>query len=488
MGLFGNGKGNDGDHDANGGSDGYVSPFDDQSDYVNINNSSYTSTHDDGNATINANSHGYGNVNINAGKRGNATKRPPSSADAALRGNARYRSNAGGTGTGINANAEGHGGNISTPMQRASAPTAAKRKHPIRIIRNLIIVIVVLYLFTDVFSGIGRLLGIGGGSSRSGTSSSTSSYMPPKTTKPITYKILDRTGNLTYLEQSDKTLSADFTIVSAQRGPKSCNGQNTVLVKYEAKNTSKTDIDMQSYLSFDVYDSGIGLRHIGCFAGGDPDGYDFSDTMRKIAPGSSLGFMQAYELRNNTDTLFDVRIANHARNTPTSIGASFTLPKDSKATDVTKPGSVVKPDMPQGFTLGMTRLTGASYRSDDILGAGRQVDIKAVRAVKGPKTYKGVDTVIVTYQWVNRTPIPLEFTDAVTSTAYQDGVELKPTVFSDPFAGYSVATRDAPVMEDVPMTTTMAYELRNGSQPVTTSVKGYAGLDGKTLKKEFSLE
>ena len=486
MGIFG---GKNGDHDANGGSDGYVSPFDDRSNYVNINDTSNhvdadDSPHDptyiiaaaDAAATKGRNEATASNWTAPSNTRPNtpsntapntptSRKRPYSGADAALRHNARQR---------------------DPDARRAGAQARRKRRHPIR---NIIAIIVILYLLSDVFPGIGSFFGLGGDSDGRSRSSSYSSYSPPKTAQPLRFKVLDRTGNLTYVERSDKTLSADFTIVSAQRGPKSCSGQNTLLVKYQTKNTSTTDIDMTSYLSFDVYDSGIGLRNIGCFAGDNPKGYEFSDTMRKIRPGASMEFMQAYELRNAADTSYDVRVGSHSRNMPTSIGASFTLPKDVNdlaATDVAKPGQIIKPDMPKDFTQGMTRLTGASYRYDDVT-AGRQVDVKPVSAVKGPKTYKGAPTVIVTYRWVNRTPIPLSFTDAVTTTVYQNGVELKPTSFSDRFPGHSVATRDVPVMQDVPMTTTMAYELGSESQPVTTSMKGFASIGDKTVTKDLTL-
>ncbi|WP_163200548.1 MULTISPECIES: DUF5067 domain-containing protein [Bifidobacterium] len=480
MGLFG-GRGNDGDHDANGSDDGYVSPFDNQSNYVNIDDSSYTASTTSSPQTPTATPSGPQSAYTepaSAPSSGRRRKAEPSSADTALRSNARYRD------ARYDDVRHGDAGPGITPDDTSTGSSGRKSKSTWW--SRLVTVFIILCLLPSFSSVIGGLFGWHRGSSRTNGGSSGYATTTP-TSKPAKYEVLDRTGKLTYLKQSSKTLSAEFTVVSARRGPKSCSAQNTVLVKYQAKNTSKTDIDMQSYLSFDVYDSGIGLRQVGCFAGGNPDGYDFSDSIRKIAPGGSLEFMKAYELRNNNDTLFDVRVGNYARNMPTSIGASFTLPKDSTATDVTSPGKVVKPDMPQGFTLGMTRLDGASYRYDDILGDQRGIDIKATGVRRGPKTYSGKNTVIVTYQWVNRTPIPLTFTNAVTTTAYQDGVELKQTVFSQPFAGYSVATRDVPVMEDVPMTTTMAYELLSDSKPVTTSVKGYAGLDGKTVKKEFSL-
>ncbi|WP_165777341.1 DUF5067 domain-containing protein [Bifidobacterium primatium] len=478
MGLFG-GKGNDGDHDANGSTDDYISPFDNQSNYVNIDDSSYTGPATGSPQTPTVAPSGPQSAYTAPASVPSSDRRRkagPSSADAALRNNTRYRD--------AQYNNTRHGNADTVVDTAASADTGSSgRKSQSTWWSRLVTIVIILCLLPSFSNIIGGLFGWHRGSSR--TTGGYSTTTP--TSKPVKYEVLDRTGKLMYLTQSDKTLSAEFTVVSAQRGPKSCSAQNTVLVKYRAKNTSKTDIDMQSYLSFDVYDSGIGLRQIGCFAGGNPDGYDFSDTIRKIAPGASLEFMKAYELRNNNDTLFDVRIGNYARNLPKSVGASFTLPKDSSVTDVTEPGKVVKPDMPQGFTLGMTRLNGASYRHDDVFDDKRAVDVKATGVTRGPKTYNGKNTVIVTYQWVNRTPIPLTFTNAVATTAYQDGVELKQTVLSQPFAGYSVATRDVPVMEDVPMTTTMAYELRSDSTPVTTSVKGYAGLDGRTVKKEFPL-
>lgn len=347
-----------------------------------------------------------------------------------------------------------------------------------------------------------------GNSNSSSTSSSSTSNEEIDTTK---YTTLDRTGEITYYESAGsngKTLSGKFAILEAQRGPADCNGQPTMLVTYRFTNLSKTNANAQNYLSYSVYHQGVGLQQIGCFADGDPDGYSMFDISSDVQPKASHEFKVAYQLPDqavrsfqaaNTgqdataieqDLTYDVRISNYARNLPTSIGATVTLPQDVNdlnPTDGAKPRTFEAPSATVDFKDGLRLFTGYSYTYDDSLSVHERIEAEAISARRGPNTYNGKHTVIVTYHWINHTKVPYTFNDAVRETVYQNGVELERTVFSEPTDSYSVTTRDAPVMPRVPMTTTMAYVLRDDTSALTATIEGPTS-DEDTMSWDLKLE
>ncbi|OXN00643.1 hypothetical protein Tam10B_1114 [Bifidobacterium vansinderenii] len=496
-------RGNSGSDGFGSSGDGYVSPFSDDG-YV---------SHDDGDANADAN---YVNYSDDTGQ--NARQNPAHSTV--------HNDRRGGTNDGQTRSSSRVDGRYETPPSsapkqtplpdpvgnvfngesddsgsRSSNDTSSAKRSPTRFIPALIIMAIA---FAPGFI-----------SSITDNHSSDSSSGSSQTTEAVdntTYKTLDISGELKYYESSGstgKTLAGKFAIVGAQRGPSDCNGQPTMLVTYQFTNLSKEITSAQDYLSYSVYHQGMGLRQIGCFAKSNPDGYNMRDISKDVQPKATHEFKVAYEMPDqavrtfqsqNTgqditqidqDLTYDVRISNYSRNLPTSIGATITLPQDANdfnPTDVTKPRTIETSSATGDFKNGLQRIIGNSYVYSDVLGANKQIDVKAVSAKRGPDTYDGRHTVIVTYQWINHTKIPLTFNDAMTETAYQNGVELEKTVFSDPTDTYSVATRDAPVMPDVPTTTTIAYELRDDTSQVSVDVQGYANSDGGKASWKLNLE
>lgn len=484
-------RGNSGSDGFGSSGDGYVSPFSDDG-YV---------SHDDGDANADAN---YVNYSDDTGQDDFGGSSTDSSTRLTKPSARSHSGQAYDSQQDINQTPSHRASDTKTPVNRTLSAAMSPKGRSNGIITTIVVVAVAL-----LFPAIDNLIN---NTDNHSSDSSSGSFQTTEAVDNTTYKTLDISGELKYYESSGssgKTLAGKFAIVGAQRGPSDCNGQPTMLVTYQFTNLSKESTSAQDYLSYSVYHQGMGLRQIGCFAKSNPDGYNMRDISKDVQPKATHEFKVAYEMPDqavrtfqsqNTgqditqidqDLTYDVRISNYSRNLPTSIGATITLPQDANdfnPTDVTKPRTIETSSATGDFKNGLQRIIGNSYVYSDVLGANKQIDVKAVSAKRGPDTYDGRHTAIVTYQWINHTKIPLTFNDAMTETAYQNGVELEKTVFSDPTDTYSVATRDAPVMPDVPTTTTIAYELRDDTSQVSVDVQGYANSDGGKASWKLNLE
>ena len=127
--------------------------------------------------------------------------------------------------------------------------------------------------------------------------------------------------------------------------------------------------------------------------------------------------------------------------------------------------------------------TGAQDMEGDVEGA----HVRIVSAVKSGNDYEGKPTVLVTYEWTNRTTKNNSFMALTHAQVFQNGRALDTAIYSENPAGYDAASSMAETQPGATATVTEGYVLDDDS-PVDVEVSAlFAVGDDSKVTHTFAL-
>lgn len=103
--------------------------------------------------------------------------------------------------------------------------------------------------------------------------------------------------------------------------------------------------------------------------------------------------------------------------------------------------------------------------------------VKIFSAVRSNPDYNGAATVLVTYQWKNKSDANASFAVATNSQAFQNGQQLQLAIYMNNPAGYDSSSYLANLQPGAVGTVTIGYVLKDDS-PVTVEVTDFIALGG----------
>lgn len=261
---------------------------------------------------------------------------------------------------------------------------------------------------------------------------------------PVEY---ERSGELTPLYAKtpmDVTISGAYAGIHAND-----TNARTVVIKLEVTNNATSEMSLAAVGEITVYQNGVEL----------PDTYlvpergvlpeygmlDYDD----IDAGATAIVSKPFELRDDAEPL-DVRISGNYDSA--TIRSAFNIGQDVPASPFEQIDSSQLPATPKAIAAADMTEIHDPY-SDEYMADARIDSI-----VRGPRTYDGIDTVIVTYTWINRTdsPISLEWLGSIS--AYFNGEEVDTRyVSADAVEGFENSSEFIEVLPDIEFTVTVAY-------------------------------
>lgn len=115
----------------------------------------------------------------------------------------------------------------------------------------------------------------------------------------------------------------------------------------------------------------------------------------------------------------------------------------------------------------------------DMEGDVEGLHVKIVSAVLSANDYEGKPTVLVTYEWTNKTTKNNSFAALAHPQVFQNGKALDTAVYVDMPEGYDVNSYTAEAQPDATATVTLGYVLQDTS-PVTVDVSALLSMDDTT--------
>lgn len=119
---------------------------------------------------------------------------------------------------------------------------------------------------------------------------------------------------------------------------------------------------------------------------------------------------------------------------------------------------------------------GSTPAAQDQEGDLDDMHVRIVSAVKSTNDYEGAPTVLVTYEWTNRTDRNTSFMAAANAQAFQNGRQLDVAVYADAPEGYDATSSMKDLQPGASGTVTIGYVLKDDS-PVTVEVTDLFSLD-----------
>lgn len=102
--------------------------------------------------------------------------------------------------------------------------------------------------------------------------------------------------------------------------------------------------------------------------------------------------------------------------------------------------------------------------------------VKIVSAVRSNNDYQNAPTVLVTYQWTNKSDKNAPFMTATNAQVFQNGQALDPAVYDNDPEGYNETSTLADLQPGASGTATVGYVLKDGS-PITVEVTDLISVD-----------
>ncbi|MCO6558400.1 MAG: DUF5067 domain-containing protein [Bifidobacterium sp.] len=119
----------------------------------------------------------------------------------------------------------------------------------------------------------------------------------------------------------------------------------------------------------------------------------------------------------------------------------------------------------------------SSAGKQDTEGDLKRAHVKIASAVRSGNDYNNAQTVLVTYQWTNKTDDNQAFETLLNAKAFQNGQELDMAIYSQPPQGYDAQSALAQLQPNAQGTATIGYVLKDNS-PVTVEVSDLLTVDG----------
>ena len=286
----------------------------------------------------------------------------------------------------------------------------------------------------------------------------------------------ERTGTLID-EYDDERMS--FTIARAYAGIHDDFDARTVIVEVEASNEGSATTSLGSIGELEVFQNGVGLRDSFLYVGDDTSllpGYDPVSSINEIPPGGRSTITVAYALRDTTTPL-DVRITDYSDTA--TIRSAFAIGEDTPTSPFEQIDSSELPQIPTPTdTEGMSTIRDWD---DTALAEVRIDDIQ-----RGTPTYEGIDTVIVTYRWINRSDEIRSLSQLGDIQAFLDGTELEDAYLSEPVEGYEESSEYLALLPGAQTTATLAYELPRTTGTVNARIVDYD--DTALVERSYELE
>ena len=286
----------------------------------------------------------------------------------------------------------------------------------------------------------------------------------------------ERTGTLID-EYDDERMS--FTITRAYAGIHDDFDARTVIIEVEASNEGSAATSLSSIGELEVFQNGVGLRDSFLYVGDDTSllpGYDPVSSINEIQPASRSTITVAYALRDTTTPL-DVRITDYSDTA--TIRSAFAIGEDTPTSPFEQIDSSELPQIPTP-----TDTEGMSTIRDWDDTALAEVCIDDIQ--RGTPTYEGIDTVIVTYRWINRSDEIRSLSQLGDIQAFLDGTELEDAYLSEPVEGYEESSEYLALLPGAQTTATLAYELPRTTGTVNARIVDYD--DTALVERSYELE
>lgn len=286
----------------------------------------------------------------------------------------------------------------------------------------------------------------------------------------------ERTGTLID-EYDDERMS--FTIARAYAGIHDDFDARTVIVEVEASNEGSATTSLGSIGELEVFQNGVALRDSFLYVGDDASllpGYDPVSSINDIPPGGRSTITVAYALRDTTTPL-DVRITDYSDTA--TIRSAFAIGEDTPTSPFEQIDSSELPQIPTPTdTEGMSTIRDWD---DTALAEVRIDDIQ-----RGTPTYEGIDTVIVTYRWINRSDEIRSLSQLGDIQAFLDDTELEDAYLSEPVEGFEESSEYLALLPGAQTTATLAYELPRTTGTVNARIVDYD--DTVLVERSYELE
>lgn len=119
----------------------------------------------------------------------------------------------------------------------------------------------------------------------------------------------------------------------------------------------------------------------------------------------------------------------------------------------------------------------SSAGKQDSEGDLKNAHVKIASAVRSGNDYNNAQTVLVTYQWTNKTDNNQAFETLLNAKVFQNGQELDMAIYSQPPQGYDAQSALAQLQPNAQGTATIGYVLKDSS-PVTVEVSDLLTVNG----------
>lgn len=259
--------------------------------------------------------------------------------------------------------------------------------------------------------------------------------------------VFEDSGTLT-----DEDESLELAITRAFAGPHDEDGERTVFVCVDARNTGSVTTSLSQLATADVYQNGVALPHP-IFDGNQAEswGYEGNAHGMEILPDGTATLTFAFVLRDET-TPVDVRLTAH--DDMTIIKSGFTIGADTAGTDLTR---MPVADLPEPERTTQAELS-QMHTVESYDGKPRAA-VRVTGLRRGPDRYDGAHTVIASFDWSNQSQVPISLTDCCEMKVFRNGVEIQRTALVDPVEGYEQSSDQIDVLPGSGMTVTVAYEV-----------------------------
>ena len=251
---------------------------------------------------------------------------------------------------------------------------------------------------------------------------------------------------------ADEDESLELAITRAFAGPHDEDGERTVFVCVDARNTGSVTTSLSQLATADVYQNGVALPHP-IFDGNQAEswGYEGNAHGMEILPDGTATLTFAFVLRDET-TPVDVRLTAH--DDMTIIESGFTIGADTAGTDLTR---MPVADLPEPERTTQAELS-QMHTVESYDGKPRAA-VRVTGLRRGPDRYDGAHTVIASFDWSNQSQVPISLTDCCEMKAFRNGVEIQRTALVDPVEGYEQSSDQIDVLPGSGMKVTVAYEV-----------------------------
>ncbi|KAB8289913.1 DUF5067 domain-containing protein [Bifidobacterium avesanii] len=127
-------------------------------------------------------------------------------------------------------------------------------------------------------------------------------------------------------------------------------------------------------------------------------------------------------------------------------------------------------------------------KEQDAEGDVEGLHVKIVSAAKAGNDYEGKPTVMVSYEWTNKTSKNNSFMALAHAQVFQNGSALDTAVYTDAPAGYDAGSSMTEVQPNATAAVTVGYVLKDDS-PVTVDVSAFLSVgDDSKVTHVFTLQ